>query len=62
MIVSGDGYTIEYYKKENRITITLPQTMETPTNTISSVWIRNTNLTETDLALLLEMARYICER
>ena len=61
MIITKDGYMVEYYKKQNRITIMLPQTLETLTNTIDAVRTRKTKLSHIDLALILDLARYICE-
>lgn len=62
MIVSNDGYSVEYYEKQNRITIMLPQTLGTLTNTRNTVRPRKTSLTDIDLALFLNLAKYICER
>lgn len=62
MITSADGYSVEYYEKRNMITIMLPQTWSTLTNTKGTVRTRITRLTDNDLALFLELARYICER
>lgn len=52
MIVS-DGYSLMYDEKHNRIVIGLPQTMETATNTIGQIVDRRTDVTETDLMVLL---------
>ncbi len=62
MIVSQDGYAIEHYKKSNQIVITMPQTMETLTNTATAVLNRRVDFTNSDLALLLELTKYLCER
>ena len=62
MIISQDGYAIEYYKKRNQIVITMPQTMQTLTNTVSMVRNRRIDFTDADLAILLELTRYLCER
>jgi len=62
MIVSQDGYSIEHYRNKNQIVITMPQTEQTLTNTRSNVRNRKLDFTDSDLALLLEMTRYICER
>ena len=61
MIVSTDGYAIEYHRKSNQIIITMPQTMQTLTNTVSIVRNRKVNFTDADLAILLELTRYLCE-
>lgn len=62
MIVSQDGYAVEHYKNRNQIVITMPQTVETLTNTTSVVRNRKIDFTDTDLAILLELTRYLCER
>lgn len=61
MIISQDGYAIEYDKKHNKIFITMPQTMQTLTNTTSIVRNRKIDFTDADLAILLELTRYLCE-
>ena len=62
MIVSQDGYAIEHYRNRNQIVITMPQTTETPSNTISIVRNRKVDFTEEDLMILLELTKYLCER
>jgi hypothetical protein len=62
MILTGDGYAVEYYEKQNRIIISLPQTTGTLTNTMDDVRNRKTKLTNIDLALFLYLARYIFEK
>ena len=57
-----DGYAIEHYRNRNQIVITMPQTVQTPTNTISIVRNRKVDFTDEDLAILLELTRYLCER
>lgn len=61
MIISKDGYAIEHIKKRNQIVITMPQTMQTLTNTTSIVSNRKVDFTDSELAILLELTRYICE-
>lgn len=61
MIVSQDGYSIEHYKSRNQIVITMPQTMQTLTNTTSIVRNRKADFTSADLTILLELTRYLCE-
>lgn len=61
MIVQ-DGYSIEYYPKENRIVITLPQTMRTLTNTVSMVVNRRTNITSAELSAVLAIVRALLEK
>lgn len=58
MIVS-DGYSLMYDEKHNRIVIGLPQTMETATNTIGQIVDRRTDVSETDLIVLLNIAQLI---
>ena len=58
-MVCLDGYSAEHYKARNQIVITIPQTTYTVSNT-TSVYI-NREFTESDLLLLLELVRYICE-
>lgn len=60
-IVSG-GYSALYERDKNRIVIGLPQTVRTLTNTVQDLEPRKVDLTTEDLALLLQMARYICNR
>ena len=62
MIVSKDGYAIEHYPNTNQIVITMPQTTDTLSNTISFVWNQNANFTSENLMILLELTRYLCER
>ena len=62
MIVSQDGYAIEHYRNKNQIVITMPQTVQTLTNSCSIVRNRKFDFTESDLALLLEVTRHLCER
>lgn len=58
MIVS-DRYSLMYDEKRNFILIGLPQTMETATNTIGQIVDRRTDVTETDLMVLLNIAQLI---
>lgn len=62
MIVSQDGYAIEHYRNRNQIVITMPQTVQTITNTASIVRNRKVDFTEEDLTILLALTRYLCER
>lgn len=52
MIVIGD-YSIEQLIQQNKIVITLPQTMETVTNTTIPFSYRKDKLTDTELAMIL---------
>ena len=58
MIVS-DGYTLEYYKNRNQIIIVMPQTMLTPTDTVSMVINRKVDLTFEDQMMILAMVKYV---
>ena len=60
MIISQDGYAIEHYRNRNQIVITMPQTVETQSNTISIVRNRKVDFTTEDLMILLELTRYLC--
>ena len=60
MIISQDGYSIEHYRNRNQIVITMPQTIETQSNTISIVRNRKTDFTTEDLMILLELTKYLC--
>lgn len=61
MIVS-DGYSLMYDEKHNRIVIGLPQTWKTLTNTFDPVVDRRTDVSETDLVVLLSIAQQIFHR
>jgi len=61
MIVGQDGYAINYEKERNRITILLPQTSETMTNTVSQVGERKTDLSAWDLQQILVAVKHVCE-
>lgn len=58
MIVS-DGYSLMYDKKHNRIVIGIPSTMETATDTVTPIADRRTDVSETDLIILLNIAQLI---
>ena len=61
MIVS-EGYSVEYVPKNNQIVITLPQTIKTINNTVQMVTNRKMDITDDDLALIMSLVKYICER
>lgn len=61
MMITCDGYAIMYEKNMNRIIISLPQTMETITNTVSEMGVRKTDFTETDLAAILLAIKTVAE-
>ena len=58
MLISNE-YALIYYPKQNQIVITLPQTWETPTNTISPVVDRRTDVKEIDLMAVLQVVQVI---
>lgn len=58
MIVS-DGYTLMYDEKHNRIVINIPPTMTTATDTVTPIADRRTDVSETDLIVLLNIAQLI---
>lgn len=62
MTITYDGYSITYEKNMNRIIISLPQTMETATNTVSEVLVRKTDFTETELAAILLAVKTFAEK
>ena len=62
MTITYDGYSITYEKNMNRIIISLPQTMETATNTVSEVHERKTDFTETELAAILLAVKTVAEQ
>lgn len=61
MLVS-DGYSLVYDKGQNKIGIFLPQTWETLTNTIDAPADRRTDVSESDLMVLLQVARVIFDK
>lgn len=58
MIVS-DGYLLMYDETHNRIVIGIPPTMETATDTVTPIADRRTDVSETDLIILLNIAQLI---
>lgn len=61
MLMSGD-YALTYDKKHNYINIILPQTEETAITTNGVVSVRRTDVTESDLMVLLQVAKIIFEK
>ena len=61
MIVTNDGFSIMYEKRANRIIISLPQTMETASNTVAMIVNRKSNFTDSELAAILSVAKAIAE-
>ena len=62
MMIISDGYSAEYYPQSNQIVITMPQTARTLTTTVQMVTDRKMDITEDDLALIMSLVKYICER
>ena len=58
MLIS-DGYALSYHKSRNQIVISLPQTYATITNTAEQPVDRRTDVEETDLWVLLNIAQLI---
>lgn len=58
MIVS-DGYLLMYDENHNRITINIPPTIETATDTVTPIADRRTDVSEKDLTVLLATAQLI---
>lgn len=61
MMVLSDGYAILYEKQKNMVIIDLPPTAETVRDTVSQIVRRKTDLTTSDLELLLMMTKYVCK-
>lgn len=60
-MLMSDGYSIEQYPKQNRIVITMPQTMRTVTNTVGVIGERKDKLTDTELIAILSVAKMCFE-
>lgn len=58
-MLTSDGYSLIYDKNINKIAILLPQTWETLTNTCNPIVDRRTDVQETDLWALLNVAQLI---
>jgi len=61
-IVMSDGYMIRYQKSKNKITMTLPQTFGSLNNSRGKIARRRTDLSQSELALLLYITRLMLER
>lgn len=61
MIMTKNGYAIEQYPSRNEIIITLPQTEETLTNTITPVRKRKKKLNGEELAVIVTMVERMME-
>lgn len=59
MMIIADGYALSYEKSRNKISICLPQTIYTTTNTIEPVIDRRVDVEEEDLAIILGVAMAI---
>ena len=57
-----DGYNIVQYPKENRIVITLPQTLNTMNNTVTPVSERRQRITAEEETILLTIVKDMYER
>ena len=62
MIVTDDGYSVCYEKNANRIVISLPQTVETVTSTITMVVNRKNEFTDSELCVILSVVKAITEK
>lgn len=60
MIVKDD-YTIEQYVNENKIVITLPQTIHTLMDTITPITKRRIELSDNELAAILVAVKVMYE-
>ena len=59
MILSKDGYALQYFPKKNKIIITMPQTVYTLTDTVSPVVDRKTDVPDGQLTLLLTVTKML---
>ena len=57
-----DGYMIIYDKNRNQVHIHLPQTKETMENTVKPCSDRKVNINQSELTLLMNVARLIFNR
>ena len=60
-MIAIDGYSILYEKNMNKITILMPQTTETVTNTYSLPSNRKVDFTDAELSSILYMVKMIAE-
>ena len=60
-MIMTDGYSVWYEKNANRIVISLPQTMETVTNTITAITNRKHDFTDSELCAILSVTKAIAE-
>lgn len=61
-IITSDDYLIHYKSAKNKIIITLPQTLGSLTNSRGKISRRRTEISESELGLLLQITRLIFER
>ena len=61
MIIS-EGYILVYEPLSNSIIITLPQTMETLTNTVSEIVDRRIDISREEEATILNVVKAIMEK
>lgn len=61
-MVMVDGYYLNYYPERNQIVITMPQTMQTLTNTVSMVMNRRVSITREEEAVIVNVVKAIMER
>lgn len=61
-MVMVDGYYLNYYPERNQIVITMPQTMQTLTNTVSMVTNRRVSITREEEAVIVNVVKAIMER
>ena len=61
-IIMSDGYLLRYEKRKNKITITLPQTFGSLTNSTEKISRRRTDLSTSELALILYITMLTFER
>ena len=59
MIITPNGTSIVYEKNDNRISILLPQTLETVTTTTLPLTYRRVNVDEMELTILLMLTEKI---
>lgn len=61
MIVTDDGYSIEFYPNNNKIVIVLPQTLKTLTSTAAMISNRREDLSNEEMMALLAILRAFME-
>lgn len=65
MIITDDGYSLQYEMRKNKITVLLPQTVYTLTDTyaltdtVNPIADRKIDVPEKDLAVLLTVVRLL---